>query len=124
MANRDFKPVKALEREVVILGGRIAFTNGTMTGVSEGIGFTCSNVSSGVFTITLDDKYSDLLFTYAHAIGSGGPETYIELTAHDVSNAKTLSFVINDHSDNDVRGDSDVDQEIQFVAFLKNSSVK
>ena len=123
MANRDCKLVKALERELVIIGGRIAFTDGTLTGISEGAGFSCSNVSSGVFTITLADKYSDLLFTYAHAIGTGGPETYIELTAHDVSSAGTLSFVINDHSDDDVRGDSDVDQEIQFVAFLKNSSV-
>ena len=123
MASRDFKAVKALERAVVIIGGRIAFTDGTMTGVSEGTGFTCSNISSGVFTVTLDDKYSDLLYCDAHVIGTGGPERYIECTAHDVNGAKTLSFVCNDHSDNDVTGDSDSDQEIQFIAFLKNSSV-
>tara|TARA_R110002110_G_scaffold129950_1_gene310155 strand:+ start:441 stop:815 length:375 start_codon:yes stop_codon:yes gene_type:complete len=123
MANRDFKPVKALEREVVIIGGRIAFTDATMTGVSEGAGFTCSNISSGVFTITLSDKYSDLLYCDAHVVGAGGPERYIELTAHDVSSAKTLSFVCNDQTDDAVTGDSDQDQEIQFVAFLKNSSV-
>ena len=122
MANRDFKPVKALEREVVIIGGRISFTNGTAT-VSEGAGYTCSNMSSGVFTITLSDKYSDLLYTDAHVVGTGGPERYIECTAHDVSSAKTLSFVCNDHSDDDVTGDSDSDQEIQFIAFLKNSSL-
>ena len=123
MASRDFKPVKALERAVIIIGGRIAFTDGTMTGVSEGTGFTCSNISSGVFTITLDDKYSDLLYCAAHVVGAGGPERYIELTAHDVSGAKTLSFVCNDQSDNDVTADADNDQEIQFIAFLKNSSV-
>ena len=122
MANRDFKPVKALEREVVVIGGRISFTNGTAT-VSEGSGYTCSNMSSGVFTITLSDKYSDLLYTDAHVVGTGGPERYIECTAHDVSSAKTLSFVCNDHSDNDVTGDSDSDQEVQFIAFLKNSSL-
>ena len=122
MANRDFKPVKALEREVVIIGGRISFTNGTAT-VSEGSGYTCSNMSSGVFTITLSDKYSDLLYCDAHVVGTGGPERYIECTAHDVSSAKTLSFVCNDHSDDDVTGDSDSDQEIQFIAFLKNSSL-
>ena len=122
MANRDFKPVKALEREVVVIGGRISFTNGTAT-VSEGSGYTCSNMSSGVFTITLSDKYSDLLYTDAHVVGTGGPERYIECTAHDVSSAKTLSFVCNDHSDDDVTGDSDSDQEIQFIAFLKNSSL-
>jgi hypothetical protein len=123
MASRDFKPVKALERAVVIIGGRMAFTNGTLDGISEGTGFSCSNISSGVFTITLDDKYSDLLYTAAHVVGTGGPERYIECTAHDVSSAKTLSFVINDHSDNDVTGDSDNDQEVQFIAVLKNSSV-
>lgn len=122
MANRDFKPIKALEREVVIIGGRISFTNGAAT-VSEGSGYTCSNMSSGVFTITLSDKYSDLLYTDAHVVGTGGPERYIECTAHDVSSAKTLSFVCNDHSDNDVTGDSDSDQEVQFIAFLKNSSL-
>ena len=123
MANRDYKPIKALEREVVILGGRISFLNGGMTGVSEGTGFTCSDISSGVFTITLDDKYSDLLYCDAHVVGTGGPERYIECTAHDVSSAKTLSFVCNDHSSDAVTGDSDNDQEIQFIAFLKNSSV-
>ena len=122
MANRDFKPVKALEREVVIIAGRVSFTDGTST-VSEGSGYTCSDMSSGVFTITLSDKYSDLLYTDAHVVGTGGPERYIECTAHDVSSAKTLSFVCNDHSDNDVTGDSDSDHEVQFVAFLKNSSL-
>ena len=123
MASRDFKAVKALERAVVIIGGRVAFTDCTMTGVSEGSGFTFCNISSGVFTITLDDKYSDLLYCAAHVVGTGGPERYIELTAHDVNGAKTLSFVCNDQSDNDVTGDSDNDQEMQFIEFLKKSIV-
>ena len=123
MASRDFKPVKALERAVVILGGCMSFTNGTLNSITEGTGFSCSNISSGVFTITLDDKYSDLLYTAAHVVGTGGPERYIECTAHDVSSAKTLSFVINDQSDNDVTADADNDQEVQFIAVLKNSSV-
>lgn len=121
MANRDFKPVKALEREVVIIGGRVSFTNGTAT-VSEGSGFTCSNMSSGVFTVTLADKYSDLLYCHATTVGTGGPERYIELTAHDVSSAKTLAFVSND-VDDAVTADGDADQEVQFIVFLKNSSV-
>ena len=93
-----------------------------MTGVSEGTGFTCSNISSGVFTITLDDKYSDLLYCHATTGGTGGPERYIELTAHDVSSAKTLAFVSND-VDDAVTADGDADQEVQFIVFLKNSSV-
>ena len=122
MANRDFKPVKALEREVVIIGGRVSFTNGTAT-VSEGSGFTCSDMSSGVFTVTLSDKYNDILYCHATTVGTGGPERYIECTAHDVSSAKTLSFVSNDHGDDDVTANSDADQEVQFIAFLKNSSL-
>lgn len=121
MANRDFKPVKALEREVVIIGGRVSFTNGAAT-VSEGSGFTCSAMASGVFTVTLSDKYSDLLYCHATTVGAGGPERYIELTAHDVSSAKTLAFVSND-ADDAITDDADADQEVQFIAFLKNSSV-
>ena len=122
MANRDFKPVRALEREVVILGGRVSFTNGTAT-VSEGTGFTCSDMASGVFTVTLSDKYNDLLYCHATTVGTGGPERYIELTAHDVSSAKTLAFVSNDQGDDAVTADADADEEVQFIVFLKNSSL-
>mgnify|MGYP003628496737 CR=1 FL=1 len=122
MANRDFKPVKALEREVVIIGGRVSFTDGATVTVSEGSGFTCSAMASGVFTVTLDDKYSDLLYCHATTVGAGGPERYIELTAHDVSSAKTLSFVSNDVDDS-ITVDADADEEVQFIVFLKNSSV-
>ena len=122
MANRDFKPVRALEREVVILGGRVSFTNGTAT-VSEGTGFTCSNMVSGVFTVTLSDKYNDLLYCHATTVGAAGPERYIELTAHDVSSAKTLAFVSNDQGDDAITADADADQEVQFIVFLKNSSL-
>ena len=135
MANRDFKDVQALEREVKIVGGRISFagTTGPDTKtptVAEGIGYTvAANAADndGIFTITLGtssqtDKYSDLLYCHAHVVGTS--ERYVELSAHSVG-AGTLSFIMKDKDDDNATADVAFNGlEVQFIAFLKNSSVK
>ena len=65
MANRDFKDVQALEREVKCISGNFAFhaSDGTTTlATADSIGVaSVSNASSSLVTITLDDKYSKCL---------------------------------------------------------------
>ena len=60
MANRDFKDVQALEREVKILAFTVSVLNGTPV-VTPSTGVTSVTEASGDYTITLDDKYSSLL---------------------------------------------------------------
>ena len=134
MANRDFKPVRALEREVVIIGGRVSFvgTTGPDTKtptVEEGTGYTvAANAADndGIFTVTLGsssqtDKYNDLLYCHAHVVGTS--ERYVELSAHSVG-AGTLSFIMKDKDDDNATADVAFNGlEVQFIAFLKNSSL-
>jgi|TARA_R110000751_G_scaffold305587_1_gene422216 hypothetical protein len=132
MANRDFKDVQALEREVKILGGRITFTGDATTKtptIAEGTGYTVATSATdddGIFTMTLGttgatDKYSDLL--YCHAYVAGITERYVELSAHSVGTG-SLSFIVKDKDDDNPTSDLHFNGlEVQFIAFLKNSSV-
>ncbi len=132
MANRDFKNVQAIEREVKIVGGRISFAGTVDTKtptVAEGTGYTVAaseTDNDGIFTVTLGtssvtDKYSDLLYCHAHVVGTS--ERYVELSAHSVGSG-TLSFIMKDKDDDNATADSAFDGlEVQFIAFLKNSSV-
>tara|TARA_R110000744_G_scaffold98714_2_gene190911 strand:+ start:6795 stop:7196 length:402 start_codon:yes stop_codon:yes gene_type:complete len=132
MANRDFKDVQAIERELKIVGGRVSFAGASTTKtptIAEGAGYTVAASATdndGIFTITLGtasvtDKYSDLLYCHAHVVGVS--ERFVELSAHSVG-AGTLSFIMKDKDDDNATADAAFDGlEVQFIAFLKNSSV-
>lgn len=121
MANRDFKNVQALERELKIVAGRIDVTSGACT-VTDGIGFTVGDFSTGVVVVTLDDKYSGLLHASATLnIAGADDDDFMRLKAHDVTSAKTVTFAAHDTT-----GTADAtpaDGEFTFMLLLKNSSV-
>ena len=132
MASRDFKNVQAIERAVKIVGGRISFAGTSTTKtptVAVGTGYTVAASATdddGIFTVTLGtssvtDKYNDLLYCHAHVVGTS--ERYVELSAHSVGSG-TLSFIMKDKADDNATADADFNGlEVQFIAFLKNSSV-
>ena len=63
MANRDFKGVQAIQREVKMVSGSFTFhaSDGTST-LSNAVGVTSTgDLASGLVTLTLDDKYSQFL---------------------------------------------------------------
>lgn len=119
MANRDFKDVQALEREVKIL----AFTVGSLdTGtntVTPSTGVASSTISSDVVTITLTDKYSSLLcaqLTMGATDGTSIAGNAPLLKAEDVNGAKTVVV--------DMGGTTpDGNDSLHVALFLKNSSV-
>ena len=123
MASRDFKDVQALEREVKIIAGRVS-TDGTSQNTKiNGAGYSVGNWSGGVAIVTLEDKYSDLLFASAQL----GPETttgednlILGVEAHDVNGAKTVSFNCQNLSGADA---APVNSAWTFMLVLKNSSV-
>ena len=121
MANRDFKDVQALERELKIIAGRVTVSSGSCT-VADGAGFTVGNFSTGVVIITLDDKYSGLLHAGATLnIAGADDDDFMRLKAHDVTSAKTVTFAAHDTA-----GTADAtpaDGEFTFMLLLKNSSV-
>lgn len=118
MANRDFKDVQALEREVKILAFTVsALDSGTNT-VTPSTGVASSTIAGDTVTITLTDKYSSLLCaqltmgaTDGTSISGNGPL----LKTEDVDGAKTVVV--------DLTAGPDGNDSLHVALFLKNSSV-
>jgi len=123
MANRDFKDVQALEREVKIIAGRVSTDGSQVNTKINGAGYSVGNWASGIAVVTLEDKYSDLLFasvTLGPETTTGEDNLILGIEAHDVNGAGTVSFNCQNLSG------ADADPDLTawtFMLVLKNSSV-
>jgi len=122
MANRTFSKVQALNKEVKIIAGRLEDDDTA----NAGLGWTGANSDTGIYIVTLTDKYNALLCCNATIQSTAGTDDYnVCVAASDVSSAKTITFHTY-KSDGDGTatltdlGDTD---EIHFAAFLQNSSL-
>jgi len=122
MANRDFKDVQALERELKLICGRVSIDGSEVSTVADGIGFTPTRANTGDYWIYLDDKYTSLMFASAVVTASAPDETFAYVVSHDVSGATpSVRFKFTDDDGNaQVFEDGD---EFSFLIVLKNSSV-
>ncbi len=123
MANRNFNRVQSLNKEVKIICGRLEDDDTK----NAGLGFTGANSGTGIYTITLEDKYNALLACTATIQSTTGADDFnVCIASHDVT-AATPTIVLHVYkSDGDGTatltdlGDTD---EIHFSAFLQNSSL-
>ena len=123
MANRDFKDVQALEREVKILAFRLTGINGGPPVATPNTGIASVAQAGGDITITLEDKYSSLLSCQL-TLGATDGAAAATLAAYEtdtVSSAGTMTFYT-------VTGGSAADPTngatLLMVFDVKNSSVK
>ena len=130
MANRDFKGVQALDREVKMIHGSFAIhaTDGTTTLASGSVGVaSVSVVGTGDVTITLDDKYSKFLgahFTYLDAAAADAKKPIVHITAETVATTKTVVLQFSNADDGGISADADVGGDtVYFMIWEKNSSV-
>jgi hypothetical protein len=121
MANRLFSKVKGLNKELILIAGRLEDDDT----VNAGLGFSGANSTTGVYIVTLEDKYNALISCTATIQSTTGVDDYnVCIIAHDVTSAKTITLHVY-KSDGDGTatltdlGDTD---EIHFVAVLQNSA--
>jgi|TARA_Y100000114_G_C11752384_1_gene325060 hypothetical protein len=116
MANRDFKDVQALSREVKILAFTVSALNGTPV-ATPSLGVDSISESSGDYTITLEDKYNSLLCAQVTLGATDGSQglTGAFIESEDVNGAKTIVI--------DTTGTADANDRMHVALFLKNSSV-
>ena len=130
MANRDFKDVQALAREIKLIAGRIDLTDKdnpaiasvTVNGqsVNDGLGFSVSKQGTGLYRITLEDKYNGVLFAGANFNRNATTARVCQVKSHTVTTTKLVdietlnsSFAVADP----VNG-----SEITFMLALRNST--
>lgn len=121
MANRTFNPPRALEKELVILVGRIPLSAAAAVGTKVGRGFSVAKTNTGEYTVTLQDKYSALIGASFTVLGTGTIVVHPELQAESVASAGT--FIIKTVSNVGVKADTAVAFDLLFTLHLRNSSV-
>ena len=124
MANRDFKPVKALEREVILLAGISTIGSSGAVTATDGVGYSIAETgTTGVYNITLEDKYSKFLFITA-SLEEATEDTTDELfSVVDSTNASAGTAVIKFSDDAGALAWPDSGAKIHLFMVAKNSSV-
>jgi hypothetical protein len=116
MASRNFSRVQGLNKEVKIIAGRFDDADAKVAG----LGFSAANAGTGIYTITLEDKYNALLCATCQVQSTAGTDDYkATVTAEDVDGAKTVTVHV------DVAGtltDLGSGDELHFAFFLQNSA--
>lgn len=93
MADRMFHPggIATLDRSLVELFGVVTLGAAAIASQSC-LGFTVTRTGAGAYTITLDDKYSQLLFP-GITIGHATPEDkFAEFISETVDSTRTVLF--------------------------------
>ncbi len=123
MANRDFKDVQALERELKLLCGRVTTNSSGDSTVADGTGFTAAKAGDGDYWIYLDDKYTSLMYANAVVTASAPDECFSYVVSHDVSGGTpSVRFKFTDDDGNAQAFNTG--DEFSFIIVLKNSSVR
>lgn len=124
MANRRFQDVQALNREVKLIAGRVSVGGSGAPTLADGLGIASVTVAAtGKYTITLDDKYTGLLYygaTYCQL--AGADQLFAIVEAHSVTVNKTVEIHFFDN-DGNAEAPADGD-EFSFFLMLRNSSVE
>jgi len=132
MANRDFKDVQSLDREVKCISGKFTFhaSDGTTTldtANSMGVA-SVSNASSSLVTITLDDKYNRFLgaqVTILDAAAADAKKLITHITAETVATTKTVILQFTSVDDGGLSSNADLGADtVYFMVWVKNSGVK
>jgi len=125
MANRNFNRVQALEKEVKSLFLEVSIgASGAPTFVRKLGAFSIARDSAGLYTITLDDKYNQLLAVNVIQLKASGAlaAPIVALRADAVASAKTfqVAFLAPDAS---TATDPDSGVVLYVRIDLKNSSI-
>jgi hypothetical protein len=122
MANRSFHSVQALNREVKIIAGSfsIAASGGAATKL-QGRGWSVAKSASGVYTITLEDKYTALVAANVSVKAATAVDLVAQIKTHDVASARTVVIDLNAAA---TPTEPSAVTEIHFALFLRNSSVE
>lgn len=121
MANRNFNRFQALEKEVKSLYADVAIGASGAPTLTKGLGITSiERTGTGRYRLTLDDKYTRLMWADAIHLASTTEDLDWHLTAEDVDGAKTVEFVAHTAGTDADPADGD---RVLFHMELKNSSV-
>jgi|GEM_PF-2259320 len=122
MADRLFTEMQALDKSVKVLSGActVPISGGEVTNNTI-LGAVVSRTGTGAFTITLADKYPELLGINIIVAKATAQDLVPQVVAVDVASAKTITFrLLTTITATDVTTESAV---LYFTIVLKNSTI-
>lgn len=122
MANRNFAPVQgSIERGVVVLAGILDIhSDASVLSTSFFAGGTFTKSGTGEYTLTLTDKYNELLACSLTVEAATAVDLVPQIDNHDVSSAKTIVFNLNAAA---TPTNPSAVCKVHVLLVLKNSSV-
>jgi hypothetical protein len=125
MASRLFQQFQGtLDKGVVHVQGSFAPDTANAPTTVKGAGFSVARTSTGLFTITLQDKYQHLIAGSLTLQLASGDDKILQLGAVDVVSAKTVQIRVWDISGGAVADiAANANNRINFLLILKNSTV-
>lgn len=122
MANRNFNRKQALEKEVKELHVKVAIGASGAPTLTRKVGTTSiARNSQGLYTITLDDKYSDLINMEVNQLVASAQDLTFQMVAETVTTNKTIQFRCIDSTA--AVQDPSSGSVLYITIELKNSSI-
>lgn len=107
-----------------IIAGSFAPDTANAPTAVNGSGFTVVRTSQGLFTVTLDEAYRDLVsITATLQLASATADRFIQVGATDVSTAKTLQIRVLDAAGAVQDVAADANNRINFTAVVSRKDV-
>ncbi len=125
MANRMTNEVRALHQDFVLVAGSFAPNGSSAVAASsrKGRGFSVARTDVGEFTLTLSDKYPNLISAVATLQQATAGDQFLQVGEYD-EDAKTIVITAIDASGAaaaDVAADAN--NRVNFVLVFQNSTV-
>lgn len=123
MSSRNLREAKSPDREVVLIAGSFAPAGTGAPTAAKGSGFSVARSGVGVFTITLDKIYPDMLSAVCSLQLATAADQYV---LGGTYTAASGTFVINVW---DVSGaaladiSANANNRVNFILAMKNSTV-
>lgn len=121
MADRNFNPAQALDKEVKFLFGTVLLGASGAVSSQTSLGFTVSKpAGTGIYRVTLADTYPEVLWFGATVVGLSAVDAFYQQQTAFVVATKIIDYqyMSGGSAANGVSGDY---QQIMIV--LKNSTV-
>jgi hypothetical protein len=119
------EPIRALGKRYVIVAGSFA-PNGSSAisaASNKGKGFTVAWTSTGLYTITFTDKWTDLVSFTASLQLTTAADDFIQVGVYNATN-RTITVRTWDVSDNALANiAADAGNRINFCAIFRNTSI-
>lgn len=123
-AHRRFFDTQSLTKELKVIAGSFAPAGSDPVTDVVGKGFSVARTDTGEFTITLEDKYVDLIAGIANVQLNAAADVFLQLGAYD-ADAKTLIVNAWDISGTGLADISaNANNRVNFTLYLQNTKLK